>query len=180
MRNSWDSWELIRGYLPKDPGRSGYISREHVVGGTVTAAVILAAIFIAQPGARASDKIVVITWVLLLVSIAMFNFIRKSTLKLIGAHYNIYPIMAEIEEQDKARPVHVFTNATRASKHFLQLFYNRREKLRLTTSYNIDPVDLQKVAEDEGHIIPRLEAEQLAMRLSRRYPNLVYEILTRT
>jgi hypothetical protein len=42
----------IRGYLPKYPGPSRSISQEHVIGGTVAAAIILAAIFIVQPWNR--------------------------------------------------------------------------------------------------------------------------------
>ena len=169
----------IRGYLPKDPGSSRDFSRDYVVGGTAIAAVILAAIFIAQPGARPPDKIMVITWVILLVSIMMFHYIRKFTSKLIMRHYDIYTVMAEIEERDKAVPAHVFATPTRASSHFLQLFYENREKFKLTTSYDIDHVALQKIGEDEGFVMGRLEAEQLAKSLMKKYPNLVMDIRMR-
>jgi hypothetical protein len=48
--------------------------------------------------------IIGITWILFLVSIGMFHYIRKFTSKLIMSHYDIYTIMAEIEEQDKTIP----------------------------------------------------------------------------
>lgn len=123
--------------------------------------------------------IMVITWVIFLVSIVIFHYIRKFTSKLIMSHYDIYTVMAELEERDKAIPAHVFATPTRVSAHFLQLFYHNREKLRLTTRYNIDPVALQKIGEDEGFIIERLEAEQLAKRLMKKYPNLVMDIRMR-
>jgi len=72
----------------------------------------------------------------------MFHYIRKLTSKLIMSHYDIYTVMAEIEERDKAIPAHVFATPSRVSTHFLQLFYESREKFKLTTSYNIDPVAL--------------------------------------
>ena len=125
------------------------------------------------------NKIMAITWVIFLVSIVMFHYIRKFTLKLIMSHYDLYTIMAEIEEQDKTIPAHVFATPTRASEAFLQLFYENREKLRLTTKYNIDPVALQKIGEDEGFIIERLDADQLAKRLVRKYQNLVMDIRIR-
>ena len=178
MRNSL-AGARIRGYLPKYPGPSRYISQQHIIGGTVSAAIILAAIFIAQPGARAPDKIMVITWALLLVSIVMFHYIRKLTSNLITRHYDIYTVMAEIEERDKAVPAHVFATPTRVRAHFLQLFYENREKFKLTTSYDIDPVALQKIGEDEGFVMGRLEAEQLAMSLVKKYPNLVMDIRMR-
>ena len=109
----------------------------------------------------------------------MIYYIRKCALKLVRPRYDVYPIMAELEERDKAIPAHVFATPTRAIAHFLQLFYDNREKMKLTTSYNIDPVSLQKIGEDEGFIIEQLDAEQLAKRLVRKYPNLVWEILMR-
>ncbi len=178
MRNSL-AGARIRGYLPRYPGPSRNISQQRIIGGTVTAAIILAAIFIAQPGARAPDKIMVITWVILLVSIAMFHYISKFTSKLIMRHYDIYTVMAEIEERDKAVPAHVFATPTRASAHFLQLFYENREKFKLTTRYDIDPVALQKIGEDEGFVMGRLEAERLAKSLVKKYPNLVMDIRMR-
>ena len=87
--------------------------------------------------------------------------------------------MAEIEERDKARPAHVFATPTRASAHFLKLFYESRERFKLTTGYNIDPVSLQKIGEDEGFVMGRLEAEQLAKSLVKKYPNLVMDIRMR-
>ena len=51
--------------------------------------------------------------------------------------------------------------------------------MKLTTRYDIDPVSLQKIGEDEGFVIERLDAEQLAKRLMRKYPNLVMEIRMR-
>jgi len=42
-------FDRVRGYLPKYPGPSSSISQKHIVGGTVAAAIILAAIFIVQP-----------------------------------------------------------------------------------------------------------------------------------
>jgi hypothetical protein len=53
---------------------------------------------------RVSYPIIGITWILFLVSIGMFHYIRKFTSKLIMSHYDIYTIMAEIEEQDKTIP----------------------------------------------------------------------------
>jgi len=50
------------------------------------------------------DKITVITWVIFLTSMVMIYYIRKLTLKLIRAHYNVYSIMAALEEQEKAKP----------------------------------------------------------------------------
>jgi hypothetical protein len=125
------------------------------------------------------DPIIGITWVIFLVSIVIFHYIRKLTSKLIMRHYDIYTVMAEIEERDKAIPAHVFATPTRASAAFLQLFYENRAKLKLTTGYNIDPVALQKIGEDEGFIIDRPDAEQLAKSLMKKYPNLVMEIRMR-
>ena len=139
--------------------------------------VILFVILLAR--AALIDPIIGITWAIFLVSIVMFHYIRKFTSKLIMSHYDIYTVMAEIEERDKAIPAHVFATPTRASAHFLQLFYESREKFKLTTSYNIDPVALQKIGEDEGFVMGRLEAEQLAMSLVKKYPNLVMEIRMR-
>jgi hypothetical protein len=87
--------------------------------------------------------------------------------------------MAEIEERNKAIPAHVFATPTCVSAHFLQLFYENREKFKLTTSYDIDPVALQKIGEDEGFVMGRLEAEQLAESLVKKYPNLVMDIRMR-
>jgi hypothetical protein len=42
-------FKRVQGYLPKYPGPSSSISQKHIVGGTVAAAIILAAIFIIQP-----------------------------------------------------------------------------------------------------------------------------------
>ena len=109
----------------------------------------------------------------------MIYYIRKCALKLVRPRYDVYPIMAELEERDKAIPAHVFATPARAIAHFLKLFYDNREKIKLTTRYNIDPVSLQKIGEDEGLIIVRLDAEQLAIRLTEKYPNLVWEILMR-
>jgi len=128
---------------------------------------------------RVSDKIAVITWIIFLTSMVMFYYFRKCALKLVRPHYDVYPIIAELEERDNARPAHVFSTPTRAIAHFLQLFYDNREKMKLTTRYDIDPVSLQKIGEDEGFVIERLDAEQLAKRLMRKYPNLVMEIRMR-
>jgi hypothetical protein len=49
LRNFKANWEQVRGYLPKYPGPSRYVSQQHVVGGTVAAAIILASIFIVRP-----------------------------------------------------------------------------------------------------------------------------------
>lgn len=57
MRNFKTYWDLIRGYLPRYPGPSIVITQQHVVGGTVTAAVILASLIIANPGARIGELV---------------------------------------------------------------------------------------------------------------------------
>lgn len=49
MTNIMAYFDRVRGYLPKYPGPSSSISQKHIVGGTVAAAIILAAIFIVQP-----------------------------------------------------------------------------------------------------------------------------------
>ncbi len=49
MTNITAYFNRVRGYLPKYPGPSSSISQKHIVGGTVAAAIILAAIFIVQP-----------------------------------------------------------------------------------------------------------------------------------
>jgi hypothetical protein len=148
-------------------------TKQSIVGVGFILTVILLA------GAAMIDKIMSITWGIFLVSMVIFYYIRKLTSKLILSHYDLYTIMAEIEEQDKAIPAHVFATPTRASSHFLQLFYHNREKLKLTTRYNIDPVSLQKIGEDEGFIIEQIDAERLAMSLMKRYPNLVMDIRIR-
>ena len=86
------------------------------------------------------NKIAVITWVIFLTTMVIFYYIRKCALTLVRAHYDVYTIMAEIEERDNARPAHIFTTPTRAIAHFLQLFSENREKMKLTTEYNLDPV----------------------------------------
>ena len=123
------------------------------------------------------DKITIITWSLFLATAVMFLFIRRSVSKLIMVHEDAYSIMADLVPADGVRSGLAFDNVTSASEHFVKMFYERRKNFRLTTSYAIDPVALQKIGEDEGYMISRLEAEQLARRLSRRYPYLVHEIL---
>jgi hypothetical protein len=49
LTNIMAYFDRVRGYLPKYPGPSSSISQKHIVGGTVAAAIILAAIFIVQP-----------------------------------------------------------------------------------------------------------------------------------
>jgi len=139
--------------------------------------VILFTILLAR--AALFYPIMVITWALFLVSFVMFHYIRKFTSKLIMSHYDIYTVMAELEEQDKAIPAHVYATPSRASEAFMKLFYANREQLRLTTRYDIDPVALQKIGEDEGFVIERLDAEKLAKSLMNKYPNLVMEIRIR-
>ncbi len=125
------------------------------------------------------DNITIITWSLFLATAVMFLFIRRFVLKLISFHQDAYSIMADIVQADGVRSGLAFDNVTSASAHFVKMFYNRRENMKLTTGREIDPYDIQKIGEDAGFMIPRLEAEQLARRLSRRYPYLVHEILMR-
>jgi uncharacterized protein YukE len=46
LKDSRAYWERIRGYLPRYPGPSRYVSQEHIIGGTVVAVIILAAILV--------------------------------------------------------------------------------------------------------------------------------------
>jgi sensor domain CHASE-containing protein len=49
------------------------------------------------------DQITVITWIIFLVSMVMFYFFGKFTVKLIKQHQDVYSLLFELEEQEKER-----------------------------------------------------------------------------
>jgi sensor domain CHASE-containing protein len=49
------------------------------------------------------DQITVITWIIFLVSMAMFYLFGKFTVKLIKQHQDVYSLMFDLEEQEKER-----------------------------------------------------------------------------
>jgi sensor domain CHASE-containing protein len=49
------------------------------------------------------DQITVITWIIFLVSMVMFYYFGKFTVKLIKQHQDVYSLLFELEEQEKER-----------------------------------------------------------------------------
>ena len=49
------------------------------------------------------DKITIITWVIFLVSMALFYFFGRFTLKLMRQHQDVYSLLFELEEQEKEK-----------------------------------------------------------------------------
>jgi len=115
------------------------------------------------------ELVTAVTWISLTVSIAMFHFIRRFTLKLIKAHYNVYSIARAFEEMDRGETFF-------SDDEWVQWFYDNREKIKLTSRGNIAPVALQFVAEGAGFRLREFKARQLLDRLLKKYPNLTEEI----
>jgi len=114
------------------------------------------------------ELVTAVTWISLTVSIAMFHFIRRFTLKLISAHYNVYSIARAFEELDRGKTFF-------SDDEWVQWFYDNQEKIKLTSRGNIAPVALQFVAEGAGFRLREFKARQLLERLLKKYPNLVEE-----